>query len=105
MNPPDNRADQGNFGTVFTVARDGYVIAIHYYKHASETGAHRGILWDFDSRAVLANVSFSDVGSGWMTAYLDTPIFVLQNKEYMVSVNINSKFFSKKKQLFLYLNK
>ena len=81
-----------NFGTVFKVSKDGFVIAINFFKLADETGPHTGKLWDYDTKQLLATVSFAtETSSGWRSAFLASPFYILQGKQYVVSVNANSK--------------
>ena len=89
---PDVSNSNQNFGTVFNVSQDGYVIAINFFKHVSETGSHTGVLWDYLTQQSLATVSFaSETSSGWRSAFLASPFYILKGKQYMVSVNANSK--------------
>lgn len=93
-----NRTDSGQsyeLGTRFTTSAAGQITAIRYWKAASDTGTHYGRLWEMNgnSGTLLATVEFkNEIGSGWQQQALETPIPIVPNRTYVVSVNVFSHF-------------
>jgi len=79
-------------GMKFQSSADGYISAIRFYKAASETGVHTGNIWSATG-TLLASVTFSgETASGWQEQALDTPLHILSNTVYVVSVNANQYY-------------
>ncbi|MBR8835677.1 MAG: DUF4082 domain-containing protein, partial [Stigonema ocellatum SAG 48.90 = DSM 106950] len=77
-------------GLKFQSAKAGQITAIRYWKAASETsGSHVGKIWS-STGSVLASVSFAnETASGWQQQALATPLNIVANTTYVVSVNVN----------------
>jgi hypothetical protein len=79
-------------GMKFRSARGGQINTIRYYKAASETGTHTGKIWTATG-TLLASVAFSnETASGWQQQALITPLNILANTTYVVSVNANAYY-------------
>jgi Domain of unknown function (DUF4082) len=79
-------------GMKFTSTQAGQVVAIKYWKDIKENGVHIGRLWDA-SRRELGRATFTnETASGWQTAYLNVPVAILPNTEYVISVNTNAYY-------------
>ncbi len=79
-------------GMKFRSDRNGQILAIRYFKPVSEVGTHVGKIWTADG-TVLASATFSgETASGWQKQLLDTPLNIVANVIYVVSVNCNSYF-------------
>ena len=79
-------------GTAFEARVAGCIVAIRYWKAPSESGAHRGHIWDADGK-ILASVSFeNESDQGWQTATLPAPVAIRANANYLVSVDVHSHF-------------
>ena len=91
--PQYYNASMGGYemGMMFSSSTDGQITQIRYYEAAGETGTHIGRIWSLVG-TLLANVPFTDqTGSGWQYATLTTPLSIIANTYYIVSVNINTK--------------
>jgi hypothetical protein len=87
LNATDGSAYE--LGMKFQAAVPGQVTAIRYWRAASETGPHTGKIWSA-SGTLLASVTFSGgSASGWQSQALTTPLTILANTTYVVSVNSN----------------
>ncbi|MBR8841028.1 MAG: DUF4082 domain-containing protein, partial [Stigonema ocellatum SAG 48.90 = DSM 106950] len=79
-------------GLKFQSAKAGQITAIRYWKSASETGSHVGRIWS-STGSILATVNFTnETASGWQQQTLSTPLNIVANTTYVVSVNTNSYF-------------
>ncbi|PPS42787.1 N,N-dimethylformamidase beta subunit family domain-containing protein [Chroococcidiopsis sp. TS-821] len=79
-------------GMRFRSAKAGRIIAIRYWKAASEPGSHIGRIWSTNG-TILASVTFTnETTSGWQQATLSTPLLIQANTTYVVTVNVNSYF-------------
>ena len=65
--------------------------AIRFWKSPSENGPHTGHMWSATGQ-LLASVTFTnETDSGWQQQSLPTPLSVLANVEYVVSVSAPSE--------------
>lgn len=79
-------------GMKFSSAVAGRITKIKYFRTSVETGSHTGHVWS-TSGALLATVNFASESSyGWQEATLSTPLYILPNTTYIVSVNSNSGY-------------
>jgi hypothetical protein len=79
-------------GMKFRTARAGQIVALRHWKSPSETGTHVGRIWSANG-ALLSSVTFlGETASGWQTQNLSTPLHLLANTTYVVSVNIVSRY-------------
>jgi hypothetical protein len=79
-------------GMKFQSSKPGRIMFIRYWKSASETGTHTGTIWSA-AGAPLVQVPFSgETASGWQVQMLPTPLQILANMTYVVSVNANSYY-------------
>jgi hypothetical protein len=76
----------------FRVARSGQIIAVRYWKAASDSGVHVGRVWSASGQ-LLASTPFSnETSSGWQQQQLETPLPVTANTMYLISVNIQNNY-------------
>lgn len=79
-------------GMKFKSTKAGQILAIRYYKAASDTGTHVGKIWSA-SGTLLTSVTFTgETASGWQEKALATPWSIAANTTYVVSVNVGSHF-------------
>ena len=79
-------------GMKFRTTRSGRISALRYWKAPSESGARIGHIWD-SSGTLLGSVTFTgETASGWQQQALTTPISIVANTTYIVSVNVVSHF-------------
>src|SRR5215472_16520501 len=83
VNPPTTLAS-GTFtmGVVFSVALNGFITQISYYKTPGETATSRKIgVWKSDG-TLLVSQTVTDTGFGWNTATLTTPLEIFSGTTY-----------------------
>ncbi len=80
-------------GTRIVTDVSGQFTAVRFWKANSETaGTHVGHIWTAAGQ-LLATVTFTDeTASGWQQQALPTPLAVVANAEYVVSVNTANYF-------------
>lgn len=72
-------------GVKFRADTAGKIVAIRFFKGASNTGPHIGNLWESDGR-LLASAVFSDESAfGWQTVNLPAPVSIEANRIYVAS--------------------
>jgi glucose/arabinose dehydrogenase len=68
----------------------GQITALRFWKGAGETGVHTGHVWTAAGQ-LLATVTFTNEGvSGWQEQALASPVAVVPNTEYVVSVTTSA---------------
>ena len=81
-------------GVRFKSDRAGWIVALRFYKGASNTGIHTGHLWS-NTGTLLATVTFTnETASGWQKANLSTPIAITAGTPYVASCFFQSQHFS-----------
>lgn len=79
-------------GMAFQSVKNGQITGLLFWKAPGETGTHTGNLWS-SSGTLLGSVTFSgETASGWQTQALTTPVTILANTTYVVSVNANAAY-------------
>jgi len=68
-------------------AASGQMTAIRFWKSASENGPHTGHIWSGGGQLPATVALAAETETGWQQAALSTPVAVLANVEYVVSVN------------------
>ncbi|UJP08891.1 DUF4082 domain-containing protein [Microbacterium sp. KUDC0406] len=72
-------------GVTFSVAVDGTISALKFFKGTKNNGPHTGDLWTATGQK-LATVSFDATGGyGWQTAKLSTPVAASAGQKFVVS--------------------
>lgn len=92
--PVDPESKKVELGTRFTVAKDGLVTAVRFYKGNGNTGTHVGKL--YAGNREVARVTFTnETGTGWQTAKLTSAVAVKPGTTYTVSyVALRGKYAS-----------
>ncbi|WP_426734695.1 DUF4082 domain-containing protein [Glutamicibacter sp. 2E12] len=81
--PGDNAPVE--LGLKFTARKDIAIHALRYYQGPLGQGEHTGTIWDAQGTK-LASVAFeSAAAEGWHTAYLPTPLAMVEGSEFIVS--------------------
>ena len=63
----------------------GSVTGVRFYKGASNTGTHVGVLWS-STGTKLATVNFAaETASGWQQANFSSPVSITANTTYVIS--------------------
>ena len=91
---PANNSAAGTFelGVKLQVDTSVQLTSVRFYKAVGETGTHTATIWTANGVA-LASVAFtSETASGWQQQVLSSPIQLLPNTTYVVSVNANSRY-------------
>lgn len=85
-NAPTNGSPY-ELGMKFRAARSGNLVGIRFYKPEGETGSHTGRIWSTGG-TLLASVTFAgETASAWQQQNLSTPLHILADTTYVVSVN------------------
>src|SRR6185436_16635775 len=64
----------------------GQITALRFWNGSSENGVHTGHVWTAAGQ-LLATVTFTnETGSGWQQQMLPSPVAMLANTDYVVSV-------------------
>ncbi len=78
-------------GMVFQSSADGWISAIRYWRADSEpfaNGSHVGNIWDAYGTLLASTTFVGETGvAGWQEQALATPLAILANTSYTVSVN------------------
>jgi hypothetical protein len=93
-NETDGAGSAGDYelGMRFSASVNGTITGIRYWKAASETGTHTGRIWS-NTGTLLASVVFTgETASGWQTKALATPLNITAGAQYVVSVNVTSRY-------------
>lgn len=95
-----------NLGFQFTSSVTGTITHVCYYKDATLTGTHYGSVWCASSLCgtigtELSREEFtSDTGTGWKCQELSTPVSILENVPYRVSVHFPSSAYIRTSSYF-----
>ena len=80
------------FGVKTQVDQPMSLTAIRFYKPSQETGTHVGRVWTANG-ALLAQVTFAgETASGWQQQTLPSPLALVADTTYVISVNANARF-------------
>ncbi|MET3898989.1 hypothetical protein ABIB57_002941 [Devosia sp. UYZn731] len=89
-----NDASSVELGMRFTVATNGTINGMRFYKGAQNTGTHTGTLWT-STGTQLGTVTFTnETASGWQSASFSNPIAVAAGTSYVVSYHTSIGFYS-----------
>ena len=92
--PADPEVAAVELGVRFRSDVNGVIMAIRFYKAATNTGTHVGNLWT-NTGSRLATVTFTnETASGWQQANFSTPIAVTADTVYVVSYHTNTGHYS-----------
>lgn len=81
-------------GTRFIATVNGQLTAIRFYKSASESGIHTGRIWSTSGQQLASVVFSGETPSGWQQQSLTTPLNIVANTEYMVTVDTPNTYFA-----------
>ena len=84
---PTNNDGQGIvLGMKFRSSQNGFITGVRYYKGAGTTGTHTGHLWS-STGSLLGSTTFTgETASGWQQTLFSTPIAIIANTTYIVSL-------------------
>lgn len=91
-------------GTRFYSDVAGKIVGISFYKNSASTLAHTVTLWDDATQAILAQkttVFANEVTAGWYNVIFDTPVDIIANKVYVVSVNAQDNIYAATNGVFV----
>ena len=77
-------------GTRFTVAADGVISALRFYKDPSNVGPHVGSLWTTGGALIAQTTFTNETASGWQQVLLPAPVAVTAGQSYVVSYHTNT---------------
>jgi Domain of unknown function (DUF4082) len=89
-NITDNAAYE--LGMKFRSTKGGQIVAIRFWKAASETGSHIGKIWSASGELLASQAFTNETASGWQMQALSPPLSIDPSTTYVVSVNINYYF-------------
>ena len=105
LQPVTPSTDDGSavtLGTKFTVAADGFITGIRFYKGAGNTGTHVGKLYSA-SGEVLATADFtSETSVGWQTVNFTSAVPVVQGQTYVAAYKAPSGHYAGDNRFFSY---
>ncbi len=86
--PNTNFGQAYEIGVKFRARVAGQITGIRYYAAPGEYSTmHTGRLWDSNGNQLASVVFAGETASGWQTAMLSSPVAILANTTYVVSVN------------------
>ncbi len=89
---PDLTDADYELGLKFQSRSDGYLRGLRTFRPVSETGVHTGKLWS-EGGTLLASIPFSvTTTSGWQAQLFATPVPILANTTYVVSIDTNTAY-------------
>jgi hypothetical protein len=80
-------------GLRFTPTTAGQIRSIRFYKSSSESGSHTGKIYAANGQLLASVVFANESVSGWQVQNLATPLAVVANTEYTVSVNTGNTYY------------
>lgn len=89
-----------NMGMRFTVAADGTINGVYFYKHSSNTGTHVINLWDSGGTKLAEKTVSGESASGWQYQAFDTPVSVTAGSTYTASYTCPSGHYSRDNNFF-----
>lgn len=76
-------------GTKFSSSQAGFISGLRFYNGSGSytLGAYKGKLWNFNTGALLATITYTGVSTGqWVEVMFPTPLAIAANTTYLVSV-------------------
>lgn len=83
--PEDNDTTANEVGVKFRTDLDGWVTAIRFYKHTTNTGTHLGNLWSASGTNLGSVIFTGETASGWQEAVFSTPVAITAGTTYVAS--------------------
>jgi hypothetical protein len=81
-------------GMRFSVAGDGTVTGVRFYKGARNTGVHTGTLWSATGEQLARATATAETTSGWQEIRFDRPVPVTAGTTYVVSYHTDAGYYS-----------
>lgn len=78
----------------------GKVTGVRFYKGVGNTGTHTGKLWSKNGTRLASVRFYGESASGWQSATFSTPVSILANTTYVVSVYMPRGHFSIQENAF-----
>jgi hypothetical protein len=95
---PDTQAV--TVGVKFRASTNGNIVAIRFFKGASNTGTHTGSLWSSSGQLLASAVFTSETASGWQQVNFPTPVAITANTTYVASYHTTSGYYSVNRPYF-----
>lgn len=89
---PQNDPEGVELGVRFTVASDGTITGLQYYKSAQDTGTHVGSLWTAGGVLIASATFTNETASGWQYLTFAAPINVTAGTTYVASYHSNGYY-------------
>ncbi|MFZ1422927.1 MAG: DUF4082 domain-containing protein [Saprospiraceae bacterium] len=86
-------------GLKFKSSKNGRIVGIRYWKATSESGIHIGRIWNQEGIELTNSEFKKESNSGWQTQLLQTPLSILKDSIYIVSVNVNTHYVASQQEL------
>lgn len=90
QSPAGVNAGSFELGMNFSADISGQIVSVRFWKAPGETGPHIGRVWSASGHLLASAVFANETASGWQEQALITPLGVLANQAYTVSVNVNA---------------
>jgi hypothetical protein len=79
-------------GQKIQVTTQSQLLALRFWKHASENGTHVGRVWN-SAGAIIGSVTFqNESAAGWQRQALPVPVTLQPGQTYTISVSFNSTY-------------
>ncbi|ODT82135.1 MAG: Mo-co oxidoreductase dimerization domain protein [Pelagibacterium sp. SCN 64-44] len=89
-----NDGNSVELGMQFTVASNGTITGMRFYKGPQNTGVHTGTLWTATGTP-LGTVTFTnETATGWQSASFSSPISVTAGASYVISYHTSAGYYS-----------
>ncbi len=79
-------------GTKLRVTEPTELVALRYWRDASETGAHVGRVWNGSGTQIASATFTGETASGWQRQRLAGPVTLQPGTTYTVSVGVNTRY-------------
>lgn len=93
VNQSDGPSTNYELGMKFQASVAGQITAIRFWKDSKEVGTHTGRVWSSTGTQLGSIIFTNETASGWQQASLVSPISVLPNTTYIVSVNTAGTYY------------
>lgn len=92
-NLTDGPTSEYELGTAFTAAVAGSIKAVTFWKASSESDSHIGHIWSSNGELLASATFTNESAAGWQEQRLGTPLAIVANTTYIVSVNTGNTYY------------